>query len=79
MRSFARFSGCLGLPTEGFEEEILHLLRGMNDKKSQQERGLVLESRNPKGSLFYREMRRLEWNVKESLSKRGLGGEKGCL
>ena len=32
--SFARFSYWLGLLTKGFEEEILHFLRRMNDKIS---------------------------------------------
>ena len=39
----------------------------------------MLESHNPKGSMLYREMRRLEWNVEESKPKRGHGEDKGCL
>ena len=47
MGSFARFFACSGLPTEGFEEEILHLMRKMNEKKLQ-EGGLIRKNHNQK-------------------------------
>ena len=45
MGSFAKFSACLGLPTKGFEVEIWHLLRGLNDRKTKKEG--VLVQKNP--------------------------------
>ena len=52
MGSFARFFACLGLPTEGFEEEILHLMRKMNEKKLQEEGGLIRKNHSQKVLLF---------------------------
>ena len=40
----AKFSRCLGMPTEGFEEEILYLLRimrGRIEQKSQDRKSVV--------------------------------------
>ena len=37
--SLARFSHCLGMPTEGFEEEILYLLRRMKGRMEQKGKG----------------------------------------
>ena len=70
MGSLARFFACLGLSTEGFEEEILHLMGKMNDKKLQEEWGLIRKNQSKKVSLFDREQRRLEWTIKERKSKR---------
>ena len=52
MGSFARFFACLGLPTEGFEEEILHLMGKMNEKKLQEEGGLIRKNHSQKVLLF---------------------------
>ena len=56
----AKFSQCLGMPTKGFEGEILFLLKRMKEKKSQKGK---LEGRKKKkleSSKFERELRKLE-------------------
>ena len=51
----------------------------MNEKKLQEERGLIWKNHNQKVSLFDREQRRLEWTIKERKPKRDRGGVNGCL
>ncbi|RVW98940.1 Transposon TX1 uncharacterized 149 kDa protein [Vitis vinifera] len=57
----AKFSHCLGMPTVGFEEEILYLLRRMRgriEKKNQDRENNKTKSSVSKSS---RELKKLEW------------------
>ena len=59
----AKFIRCLGMPTEGFEEDILYLLRRMKgkiDQKGQDEVSRKMKSLPSKSS---RELKKLEWTV----------------
>ncbi|RVW64332.1 putative ribonuclease H protein [Vitis vinifera] len=60
----ARFSRCLGMPTEGFEGEILLLLKRMKERKLQKGKKGNLAGRKKRkmeSSKFERELRKLEW------------------
>ena len=62
----AKFSRCLGMPTEGFEGEILFLLRRMKERKIRKGKKGKLEGRKKRkfiSSKFKRELRKLEWTV----------------
>ena len=62
----AKFSRCLEMPTEGFEGEILFLLRRMKERKIRKGKKGKLEGRKKrkfKSSKFKRELRKLEWTV----------------
>ena len=70
----ARFSRCLGMPTEGFEGEILLLLKRMKERKLQKgKKGNLVgrKKRKIESSKFERELRKLEWTVNY------IGGEGG--
>ena len=70
----ARFSRCLRMPTEGFEGEILLLLKRMKERKLQKGKKGNLAGRKKRkmeSSKFERELRKLEWTVNY------IGGEGG--
>ena len=69
--SLARFSHCLGMPTEGFEEEILYLLRRMKGRMEQKGREGVTRKTNLKSSKSSRELKKLEWTVSYKKAKMG--------
>ena len=65
----AKFSHCLGMPTVGFEEEILYLLRRMRgriEKKNQDRENKKTKSSVSKSS---RELKKLEWTVSYKRAK----------
>ena len=65
----AKFSHCLGMPTVGFEEEILYLLRRMRgriEKKNQDRENNKTKSSVSKSS---RELKKLEWTVSYKRAK----------
>lgn len=65
----AKFSHCLGMPTVGFEEEILYLLRRMRgriEKKNQDRENKRTKSSVSKSS---RELKKLEWSVSYKKAK----------
>ena len=64
------------MPTEGFEGEILFLLRRMKERKVQKGKEWKLKGRKKRkmeSSKFKRELRKLEWTV----NYLGGGGEEG--
>ena len=64
-----KFSHCLGMPTVGFEEEILYLLRRMRgriEKKNQDRENNKTKSSVSKSS---RELKKLEWTVSYKRAK----------
>ncbi|RVW39190.1 hypothetical protein CK203_078185 [Vitis vinifera] len=67
----AKFSRCLGMPTEGFEGEILFLLKRMKEMKIQKGKLDGRKKRILESSRFEKELRKLEWTVKY------LGGGEG--
>ena len=66
----AKFSEFLGLPIEGFKEEILELMTRINSRR---------QKRKGKGGAvstkFDRELKKLEWNVMDSGRKKGALGK----
>ena len=59
----ARFCQCLGMPSEGFEREILQLLNKIRERRDCSER-VTGKKRKGKGlSRFDRELKKLEWSV----------------
>ena len=69
--SLARFSRCLGMPTEGFEEEILYLLRRMKGRIEQKGKEGVTRKTSLKSSKSNRELKKLEWTVSYKKAKMG--------
>ena len=61
--SLAKFSRYIGMPTEGFEGEILFLLKRMKERKIQKGQMDGRKSKKLKSSKFERELRKLEWTV----------------
>ena len=61
--SLAKFSRYLGMPTEGFEGEILFLLKRMKERKLQKGKLDGRKRRKLESSKFERELRKLEWTV----------------
>ena len=59
----AKFSRCLGMPTEGFEGEILFLLKRMKERKLQKGKLDGRKRKKLESSKFERELRKLEWTV----------------
>ena len=55
-----KFSRCLGMPTEGFEEKILYLLRRMRGRIDQKGQDGVSRKTNLKSSKSSRELKKLE-------------------
>ena len=73
--SLAKFSRYLGMPTEGFEGEILFLLKRMKERKLQKGKLDGRKRRKLELSKFERELRKLEWTV--NYMGGGRGGEGG--
>ena len=71
----AKFSRCLGMPTEGFEGEILFLLKRMKERKLQKGKLDGRKKKKLESSKFERELRKLEWTVNYI----GGGGEGGIV
>ena len=67
--SLARFSQCLGMPTEGFEEEILYFLRRMKGRIEQKGKEGVTRKTSLKSSKSSRELKKLEWTVSYKKAK----------
>ena len=72
-REFTNFCVCLGMPTKGFEEDVLSLFRRMKERKEQNREKPGQNKQRSKGSLFNHEMKRLEWFVKDSVSRKNKG------
>ena len=66
LSSLARFSHCLGMPTEGFEEEILYFLRRMKGRIEQKGKEGMTRKTSLKSSKSNKELKKLEWTVKEA-------------
>ncbi|RVW30578.1 hypothetical protein CK203_086079 [Vitis vinifera] len=58
-----KFSRCLGLPMEGFEKEILYLLRRMKGRIDQKGKEGVSRKTCLKSSKSSKELKKLEWIV----------------
>ena len=69
--SLARFSHCLGMPTEGFEEEILYFLRRMKGRIEQKGKEWVTRKTSLKSSKSSRKLKKLEWTVSYKKAKIG--------
>ena len=54
------FNRCLGMPTEGFEEEILYLLRRMKGRIDQKGKEGVFRKTSLKSSKSSKELKKLE-------------------
>ena len=65
----AKFCHCLGIPTEGYERDILKLLHKMRDRRDRSEK----KRKGLRTSRFDRELKKLEWLVNYS----GSGGDRG--
>ncbi|RVW24396.1 putative ribonuclease H protein [Vitis vinifera] len=63
--SLAMFSHCLGMPTEGFEEEILYFLRRMKGRIEQKGKEGVTRKTSLKSSKSSRELKKLEWTIRK--------------
>ena len=61
--SLAKFSHYLGMPTEGFEGEILLLLKIMKERKLLKGKLNGRKRKKLESSKFKRELRKLEWTV----------------
>ena len=72
--SLAKFSRYIGIPTEGFEGEILLLLKRMKERKIQKGKLDRKKRKKLKSSKFERELRKLEWIVNYIGEE---GGEEG--
>ena len=60
---FAKFSRCLGMPIEGFEEEILYLLRRMKGRIEQKSQDGAYRKTESSASKSCKELKKLEWTV----------------
>ena len=65
----AKFIRCLGMPTEGFEEDILYLLRRMKGKIDQKGQDEVSRKTKSLSSKSSRELKKLEWTVSYKKTK----------
>ncbi|XP_034696057.1 uncharacterized protein LOC117922136 [Vitis riparia] len=61
--SLAKFSRYIGMPTEGFEREILLLLKRMKERKIQIGHLDGRKRKKLRSSKFERKLRKLEWTV----------------
>ena len=59
------------MPTEGFEEEILYLLRRMKGRIDQKGQDGASRKTNLKSSKSSRELKKLEWTVSYKKAKMG--------
>ena len=55
-----RFNKCMGLATEGFEEEIVDFMTRVSEKRYK-DKGKGVQS----STRFDRELKRLRWTIKE--------------
>ena len=76
--SLAKFSCYLGMPTEGFEGEILFLLKRMKERKLQKGKLNGRKKKKLESSKFERELRKLEWTVNYLGGGGGEGGVSTC-
>ena len=67
----AMFIRCLGMPTEGFEEEILYLLRRMKGRIEKNVKEGVSRKTSLKSSKSNRELKKLEWTISYKKAKMG--------
>ena len=65
----AKFSHCLGMPTVGFEEEILYLLRRMRGRIEKKNQGRENKKTKSSVSKSSRELKKLEWTVSYKRAK----------
>ena len=72
--SLAKFSRYLGMPIEGFEGEILLLLKRMKERKLQKGKLNGRKRKKLESSKFERELRKLEWTVNYLEGGEGEGG-----
>ena len=56
----AKFCHCLGMPTEGFEGEILKLLNRMKERRERFVRVSGKKKKGQRSSRFDRELKKLE-------------------
>ena len=75
--SLAKFSCYHGMPTEGFEGEILFLLKRMKERKLHKGKLNGRKRKKLESSKFERELRKLEWTV-NYLGGGGEGGRSTC-
>lgn len=59
----AKFSHCLGMSIEGFEGEILMLLKKMKERKDEKGKGNGRRRKQLESSRGERELKKLEWPV----------------
>ena len=76
----AKFNRCLSMPMEGFEEEILYLLRRMKERIDQKRQDGVSRKTKSLSSKSIRELKKLEWTVsyKKARIDIGLGNSIGA-
>ena len=58
-----RFCQCLGMPSEGFESEILKLLNRIRERRACSERVTGKKRKGQRPSRFDCELKKLEWSV----------------
>ena len=59
----AKFNQCIGMPTRGFEEEILYLLRRMKGRIDQKGQDGVSRKTKSPSSKSVRELKKLKWTM----------------
>lgn len=64
-----KFNQCLGMPTEGFEEEILYLLRRMKGIIDQKGHNRMFRKAKSLSSKFDKEPKKLEWTASYKKTK----------
>ena len=74
----AKFYQCLGMPTEGFESEILKLLNRMRERRDHSERVSRKKRKGQRPSRFDRELKKLEWSKNYGGSE-GDRGHQECV
>ena len=62
-KCLAKFNWCLGMPTEGYEEEILYLLRRMKGRIDHKRQDRATRKTILKSSKSNRELKKLEWTI----------------
>ena len=75
--SLARFSCCLGMLTEGFEEEILYFSRRMKGRIEQKGKEGVTRKTSLKSSKSSSKLKKLKWTV--SYKKANMGSSVGIF
>ena len=74
----AKFCQCLGMPTEGFESEILKLLNRMRERRDRSEKVSRKKRKGQRPSRFDRELKKLEWSINYGGSE-GDRGHQECV